>query len=148
MGKDLPRFYNLTNLAASQLLQNRPDSAVSTMDALVIKAKHATLDRVRQKVYLNAALINLFANVPSARIESLCVRALAHPDRRNPKLTTETVETIRRSLTSAPPPLEDFLQLYSPCSLLYWYQNPLQGLPIDFLSFEAMAENTNEHFSM
>jgi hypothetical protein len=148
MGKDLPRFYNLTNLAASQLLQSQPDSAVSTMEALVSKAETATLDRIRQKVYLNAALINLFANAPSIKVESLCAKALAHPDRRYPKLTRETVETIRRSLTSERPPLEDFLRLYSPCSLLYWYQNPLQGLPIDFLSFEAMSENANEHLPM
>jgi tetratricopeptide (TPR) repeat protein len=148
MGKDLPRFYNLTNLAASQLLQDQSSAAILTMDELVINAENAALDRVRQKVYLNAALINLFANAPASRVESLCVKALGHPDRRDPAITNERVATIRDFLESARPDPVEFLQLYSPCSLLYWYQNPLQGLPIDFLSFETMIENTNEHFSM
>ena len=117
--------------------------------SLDAEAETAKVDRVRQKVYLNSAVISLFAGAPGEVVESRCAKALQHPDRRNPQMTTETVTRIREtamSPTQIDPEL--FFKLYSPCSLFYWYQNPLEGLPIDFLSFEAMAKNTNQHFSM
>lgn len=59
-------------------------------------------------------------------------------------MTKDRITTIREFLEK-PPQLspELFFSLYSPCSILYWYQNPLEGLPIDFLSPETVAEDTN-----
>jgi tetratricopeptide (TPR) repeat protein len=149
MAKDLPKAYTMTNLAAAHLLQEQPDSARAIIDAIVLEVENARVDRVRQKVYLNGALISLFAGAPTSKIEYLCAKALEHPDRRNPQITIDRVATIRNlaDLGSAPG-LESFLDLYSPCSLFYWYQNPLEGLPIDFLSLEAVAEDGCQHFSM
>jgi tetratricopeptide (TPR) repeat protein len=149
MGKELPRAYTLTNLAASQLLDNRAGDALDAIATVVSEAAVAKVDRVRQKVYLNGALISLFAGAPSSVVESHCENALRHPDRRNPQITVETVANIRNLLTHrAGLKAETFLRLYSPCSLFYWYQNPLEGLPTDFLSRQTMSENPNQHFLM
>jgi tetratricopeptide (TPR) repeat protein len=149
MGNDLPRAYTTTNLAAAQLLQGQRTAAISALNTLVIDAESAKVDRIRQKVYHNSALISLFAGGSAETVLSLCEKALKHPDRRNPQLTVDRVETIKQLLSSGSTPNADvFLQLYSPCSLFYWYQNPLEGLPIDFLSLEAVAENPNQHFAM
>jgi tetratricopeptide (TPR) repeat protein len=149
MGRDLPKAYTLMNLAAAYLLQEQRDLANARVDSLLIEAENALVDRIRQKVYLNGALISLFAGAPAGKVESLCAKALKHPDRRNPKITVDLVGTIRKlaSLGSAPE-LDSFLNLYSPCSMYYWYQNPLEGLPIDFLSLEAVAEDGRQHFSV
>ncbi len=149
MGKDLPRAYTTTNLAAVHLLQGQPAVAMSAINTLVADAENAKVDRIRQKVYLNSALISLFADEPALTVLSLCEKALKHPDRRNPQLTVDRVDTIKELLSSGSTPNADvFLKLYSPCSLFYWYQNPLEGLPIDFLSLEAVAENPSQHFAM
>ena len=149
MGKELPRAYTLTNLAAAQLLQNQQRFALSTIDGLILEAEKALVDRVRQKVYLNGALISLCCEAPASRVLSLCAKALEHPDRRNSQITVHRVATIKELLAnrSRPSP-ELFMSLYSPCGMFYWYQNPLEGLPIDFLSLEAMAEDPNQHFPM
>lgn len=149
MGKELPRAYTLTNLAAAQLLNEDRSEALSTIESVILDADNAKVDRVRQKIYLNGALISMFAGAPSEVVASLCDKALRHPDRRNPQMTKDRVATIQEFLEK---PLqlspELFFSLYSPCSIFYWYQNPLEGLPIDFLSLETMAEDTNQHFSM
>jgi tetratricopeptide (TPR) repeat protein len=149
MGKELPLAYTRTNLAAAQLLQGQRGSAMSIIDDVMLEAENALVDRVRQKVYLNGALISLFAGVPAGKVESLCAKALKHPDRRNPQITADRVATIRELVANgSAPDVDSFLSLYSPCSMFYWYQNPLEGLPIDFLSLEAMAEDGRQHFSM
>jgi tetratricopeptide (TPR) repeat protein len=149
MGKELPRAYTLTNLAAAQLLNDQRGAALETIESVVADAESAKVDRVRQKVYLNGALISLFAGSPLGIVASLCDKALQHPDRRNPQITIDRVAAIQELLASPPrASTEMFLSLYSPCSLFYWYQNPLEGLPIDFLSSETIGENTDQHFSM
>jgi tetratricopeptide (TPR) repeat protein len=149
MGKELPRAYTLTNLAAAQLLTDQASAALSTMEEVILEAENAKVDRVRQKVYLNGALISLFADAPAQTVLSLCEKALQYPDRRDPQITIERVSTMK-DLLASPQRLsyELFFDLYSPCSLFYWYQNPLEGLPIDFLSLEAMIEDTDQHLSM
>jgi tetratricopeptide (TPR) repeat protein len=144
MGKELPRAYTLTNLAAAQLLKDERSEALSTIESVILDAGNAKVDRVRQKVYLNGALISMFAGAPSEVVASLCDKALRHPDRRNPQMTKDRIATIHEFLEK-PRQLspELFFSLYSPCSIFYWYQNPLEGLPIDFLSLETMAEDTN-----
>jgi tetratricopeptide (TPR) repeat protein len=144
MGKELPRAYTLINLAAVQLLKGERSEALSTIESVILDAENAKVDRVRQKAYLNGALISMFAGAPLEVVESLCDKALRYPDRRDPQVTIDRVATLREFLEK-PRQLspELFFSLYSPCSILYWYQNPLEGLPIDFLSLETMAEDTN-----
>jgi tetratricopeptide (TPR) repeat protein len=149
MGKELPRAYTLTNLAAAQLLTGQPEAALSTIESVVLEAEHAKVDRVRQKVYLNGALISLFAQAPAEAVMSLCERALQYPDRRSPQVTLDRVDTIKEFLAKpSRSNSELFFDLYSPCSLFYWYQNPLEGLPIDFLSLETMGQDTHQHLLM
>jgi tetratricopeptide (TPR) repeat protein len=144
MGKELPRSYTLTNLSASQLLRGRTEEALITIEKVITEADTARVDRVRQKAYLNGALISLFAGASSELVISRCAKAHQHLDRRSPKIT---IETVARILAFNAHPIqfdpEIFFQLYSPCSMYYWYQNPLEGLPINFLSLEAMAENAD-----
>ncbi len=144
MGKELPRAYTLTNLAAVQLLNEERAEALSTIEGVILDAENAKVDRVRQKVYLNGALISMFAGAPSQVVASLCEKALRHPDRRNPQMTKDRIATIQEFLEKPRQLSPDlFFSLYSPCSIFYWYQNPLEGLPIDFLSLETVAEDTN-----
>jgi tetratricopeptide (TPR) repeat protein len=144
MGKELPRAYTLTNLAAVQLQKGERAEALSTIESVILDAESAKVDRVKQKVYLNGALISMFAGAPTEIVTSLCDKALRHPDRRSPQVTKDRIATIQELLDN-PRQLspELFFSLYSPCSILYWYQNPLEGLPIDFLSLETVAEDTN-----
>lgn len=144
MGKELPRAYTLTNLAAIELLKGDRSKALSTIESVILDAGNAKVDRVRQKVYLNGALISMFAGAPSEIVAPLCDKALRHPDRRNPQMTQDRIATIQEFLEKPRQLSTDlFFSLYSPCSIFYWYQNPLEGLPIDFLSLETMAEDTN-----
>jgi len=144
MGKELPRAYTLINLAAVQLLKKDRREALATIESVILDAENAKVDRIRQKVYLNGALVSMFVGAPSETVASLCDKALRHPDRRNPQMTKDRIAIIQEFLEK-PPHLssELFFSLYSPCSIFYWYQNPLEGLPIDFLSFETVAEDTN-----
>jgi tetratricopeptide (TPR) repeat protein len=149
MGKELPRAYTLTNLAAAQLLKEDASGALSTIEDVILEAENAKVDRVRQKVYLNGALISLFANAPAGAVMSLCEKALQYPDRRNPQGTIDRISTIKDFLASPSRSISElFFDLYSPCSLFYWYQNPLEGLPIDFLSLKTVVKDTDQHLSM
>jgi tetratricopeptide (TPR) repeat protein len=149
MGKELPRAYTLINLAAAQLLNNRRGEALETIENVIAEAVSAKVDRVRQKAYLNGALISLFAGAPSGIVASRCDKAFRNPDRRNTQITIDRVSTIQEFLVNPPQfSAELFVSLFSPCSLFYWYQNPLEGLPIDFLSAETMGENADQHLSM
>ncbi|HEV7644074.1 MAG TPA: tetratricopeptide repeat protein [Pyrinomonadaceae bacterium] len=140
MGNDLPRAYTLINLAAAQLLQGKKDTAISTVKDVVEGSKNAMLDRIRQKAYFNGALIALFADAPAEYVRSLCHTSYQYPDRRYPDTMTERMGKIeslitdRRDLT-----VDDFFSFYSPCSMYYWYQNPLEGLPSNFLTLETMS---------
>ncbi|HWZ44584.1 MAG TPA: hypothetical protein VNW97_14000 [Candidatus Saccharimonadales bacterium] len=147
MGKELPRAYTLLNMAAAQLLQGRSNDAIVTVEQVINEAEQARLDRVRQKAYFNGALIALFADAPERSVKELCNNALLHPDRRDPVGGTKRVNEILQLLAKGRPASTDlFFSLYSPCSLFYWYQNPLEGLPIDFLSLKTMPQNANDHF--
>ena len=149
MGKDLPRVYTLLNLAAAQLLQNKRDLTIETVKQAVSESEQLAVDRTRQKAYLNGALIALLAESPATFVESLCIKALQHPDRWNPIITIQRIAEIRRMLAEdTPKSLSLFFTFYSPCSLLYWYQNPLEGLPLDFLSLETVPEDTSNHLSI
>ena len=149
MGKELPRAYTLTNLAAALLLNDKKEEAMAKINEVSAEAETAKVDRVRQKVYLNGAIISLFAGAPLDLISSYCEKALAHPDRRNRQITVEKVGVIRELLVN-PEELssELFFKLYSPCSMFYWYQNPLEGLPIDVLSTETVIENPSQQLPM
>jgi tetratricopeptide (TPR) repeat protein len=86
MGKELPRAYTLTNLAAVQLLKGERAEALSTIERFILDAENAKVDRVRQKVYLNGALISMFAGAPSQivtsgqRLLSISIVSVCFPD--------------------------------------------------------------------
>jgi tetratricopeptide (TPR) repeat protein len=135
MGNELPRAYTLINLAAAQMLQGKSDAAIKTIEDVTKESEHARVDRVRQKAYFNGALITLLAGARHEYVQSLCVQSLNCPDRRDPNKTVERIGEIQNILANKQPKTaETFFNLYSPCSMFYWYQNPLEGLPGDFLS--------------
>jgi tetratricopeptide (TPR) repeat protein len=149
MGKELPRAYTLTNLAAALLLNDKKEEAMTKINEVSVEAETAKVDRVRQKVYLNAAIISLFAGAPLDLISCYCEKALAHPDRRNRQITVAKVGMINELLVNPEELSSDlFFKLYSPCSMFYWYQNPLEGLPIDVLSTETVIENPSQQLPM
>lgn len=139
MNNDLPRIYTLLNLASAHLFQGSKSRSLELVRQVTLASEKVHVDRVRQKAYLNGALIALCSNAPSSYVNLLCQKALEHPDRWNPSMTVERIEKISNmSREKVQPSKKEFFDLYSPCSLLYWYLNPLEGLPSNFLSPETM----------
>ena len=95
--------------------------------------------------FLNGALIMLMAGASNSVVETLCADALEHPDRRDPLITAAKVAQFQRFVREGrPESLDPFFDLYSPCSLFYWYQNPLEGLPLNLLALKAVSEDLSD----
>jgi tetratricopeptide (TPR) repeat protein len=141
--------YILINLAAAKLHSGKRHEACDLIDGVSENARASPVDRLRQKAYLNAALIHLGAGSSSAVVRRYCSLALASPDRRDPEFTRLRVAFILSKINQhdALTPDEFFAKL-SPCGLLYWYQNPLSGLPRYLLTVETEPQDLGHEFTM
>jgi len=132
----LPQVYTLLNLSATLALQGKGSEALEVLGPLVDRVATARVDRVRQKTFHNAAVISYWLGSSEDEISALCGLSLRYPDRRDSSFTGRVMRNISKK-SFGTVELSDFLTMYSPCSLLYWYQNPLEGLPAYLLSGEA-----------
>lgn len=144
----LPRAYLEINMAVSLLFQGQVEEALTLVNRVAEGAVNAAVDRVRQKAYLNAALIHKWAGSGREMVDHYATKALQHPDRRDPARTARVVGEIRMLSEHDAISIDHFFDLFSPCSLLYWYQNPLEGLPGYLLPAEAVTHDAGHHVPM
>jgi tetratricopeptide (TPR) repeat protein len=136
----MPTIFAKINLAALYAFAERFEESLRLLRDLKPQVEVNPVDRVRQKYYINAAAIMALADASSEEVRLFCENALLHPDRKNSKTTQLRVDLILTSLSSGSKICHnDFRSLFWPCSLSYWYQNPIEGLPSNILTSKAVV---------
>jgi len=141
--------YVLMNLAVARLQIGNTQEACDLVDSVSDMARTSPVDRLRQKAYLNSALIHLAAGSATSVVKRYCALALQFPDRRDPEITKRSVDFLLGKLAQKHTLcLDEFFAVLSPCGLLYWYQNPLSGLPGYLLTLKTEPQNPDNELTM
>lgn len=139
MGIDLPKVYSMINLAVAQLFQNQKKNAINTIEKATLLAAEIKVDRAQQKAYFNGALVHLWAGSPKEVVYSYCNNSLKHLGRRGTYITENKILLIKEMIGKRRDISKKlFFDIYSPCGLLYWYQNPLEGITSNVLSTKTI----------
>ncbi len=144
-GTTMPWIFLKINLSAAQLLKGEARSAIETIQSTQEEVTAFPVDRVRQRGYVNAAIIGLFSRMDKNAIRRWCALAKNHPDRMDPTLTQSRIEAVEtHSGSSYIPPISTFQDWFLPCYLMYWYQNPLESLPTNALASKAEVKDVGD----
>lgn len=124
----MPRIFSSINIACTEALMGKKKEALSRLVSIEKEVADHTLDRVRQKYYINRLLIEYLND--HKNIASLIEKAQLYPDRYYPEQTQRAVRFyqnyIESTKTSQP---QKWQSLFSPCGLAYWYMDPLKLFP-------------------
>ena len=124
----MPKIFAKINLACCDALAGNIQLAIKSIFDLQEEVENSPLDRIRQKYYINRLLIEYLANMPVDK--QIMEKAKEYPDRYNPEKTISAIEFYEKHpLLKSGNHLENWLPLYSPCGLVYWYINPLKIFP-------------------
>jgi len=134
---EMPRTFAGINLCFALAVCGDDGEAAALLHTLEAEATNAVLDRVRQRFFPNAAILSKLLGFTPARQEAFYEAALRFPDRARPIAILERLHAGRRVILSA----DNALEYMTPAYLAYWYQNPLEMLPLQLLARQARAEN-------
>lgn len=135
MNGGLPEVYAKLNLAAVYALQRKCDSACEIISDMWALSKTIKFDRGNQRTSINGLVILSYCNEKDELLSKFKHAALKHEDRYDPDLNKTIVDRLNELIESKNKFNEkSFFELFQPCSLQYWYYNPLQGLPYELLT--------------
>lgn len=131
-----PRTLAGINLCVALAASGDTANAAALLLALEEEAASAAVDRVRQRFYPNAFVISVLLGFARAQQDAYYERSLAFPDRSRPASVFERLQRARRDGVTH----ETLRELIVPAFLAYWYQNPLEMLPLHLLAEQARSE--------
>lgn len=122
----MPNIFIKINEACSLVYESKFSEALNIIDAIEDDVEEISIERVKQKYYINKALVYYANNKLSTNILEKCKQ---YPDRYNKNLTYTKIQFYQNRLEANQCYItEDFTKCYCPCYLEYWYINPLQLL--------------------
>lgn len=133
----MPRTLAGINLCVAQAASGATSDAAALLVVLGDEAATASVDRVRQQFFSNAYILSVLLGFSESQQKAYYDGAIAFPDRWRPTMVLERLNRARRVGVTA----ETLLALYVPAYLAYWYQNPLEMLPLHLLAEKARVEN-------
>ena len=123
---NMPHIFITINRACLCVAKGGYESALTIINNLESDVENIPVDRVKQKYYINKALIYFANNILNDDIIKKCQQ---YPDRYVPKLTYQKIKFYQDKLkTSQIYNTTDFINCFCPCYLEYWYINPLKLL--------------------
>ena len=127
----MPTVLSAINEAITRIRMGQPGEALTLLRGLNELVKTHPVNRVRQLYYPHLALAYFSAKqpVPLDLIDSI----RDNPDRYFPERTQSLVE-FYSSAPKQPTSLYTLDTLAAPCSIVYWYVNPLKALSGDVLN--------------
>lgn len=129
----MPKIFAQINLACCDALAGNIDLAVNNILELEENVKNSPLDRVRQKYYINRLMIEYIAGISVN--DDLIHKAKKYTDRYNPNKTASSIAFYTKNAKATKRmPLNNWVELYSPCGLVYWFIDPLKIFPEGFLN--------------
>jgi len=139
---DMPQIFIKINLAAVAILKNDYKNGLSILKKMENQICEFIIDRPRQMYFVNMAFFSYACGCNNIEIEKYCEKAIQHPDRLLPALTTNRINIIKTFIHKKIPYSSSmFFNLFVPCYLAYWYQNPLELIPNKLLSQETINED-------
>ena len=137
-----PNLYIHLNLALCYMcLKSEAESLADLDTARQQLLAGDSFSRLHQKYYINAALILSGLGTRRAEWQGLLEQAKVNPDRKNPEITTRAVQVVCSLSTDATLSAQNVLSYFSPCTLEYWYFNPMDLVAEEMLSTCAKGEN-------
>lgn len=122
----MPNIFIKINEACLLVYESKFEEALNIIDEFEDDVEGISVERVKQKYYLNKALIYYANNILSTDILEKCKQ---YPDRYNKEITYAKIKFYQNRIAKNQYyNTDDFLQCYCPCYLEYWYINPLQLL--------------------
>ncbi|HET7436871.1 MAG TPA: tetratricopeptide repeat protein [Thermoanaerobaculia bacterium] len=131
-----PRALAGINLCVALAASGDTAGAAALLLTLEEEAASAAVDRVRQRFYPNAFILSMLLGFARPQQDAYYERALAFPDRSRPASVFERLGRARREGVTH----ETLRELMVPAFLAYWYQNPLEMLPLHLLAEQARSE--------
>ena len=129
---NMSQIFARINLACCYLLMGNCDSAVNIMKELESVVENHTLDRVKQKYYINRLLIYYYSHMDIT--DEIIDKAKKYPDRYQPQRTEMAISFYIKNRKAKRKILDNkWKDLYSPCGLVYWVLNPLKIFPEGFV---------------
>lgn len=131
----MPIAYATINMSTLLLEEKDFDNSIRLIRSIEDSVQTYSVDRLKQKFYINAAFIAYACNEPKDVIKEYCKNALKHPDRISNEITENRVNSIEKNIRNRSKYKPEMLyELFDPCTLEYWYQNPLELVPQQILS--------------
>lgn len=120
----MPHIFIAINQACLKLKKGEYEDAKQLIDSIEKDVNIFPVNRVKQKFYINKALIYYCNNMLE---ENLLIKCEAYPDRYNPQYTKDIISFYKnRILKNVSYFPKDWESCFCPCYLEYWYINPLK----------------------
>lgn len=120
----MPSIFIQINQACLELQCGEKEKAKAIIDSLESVVKEHSVNRVKQKYYLNKALI-YYAN--GIKIDDILEQCAYYPERYNSNYTKELIQWYQHNQKNGILYEEEYWsKAYLPCYLEYWYVNPLK----------------------
>ena len=122
----MPQIFITINRACLSVANGEYKKALNIIEEIEHDVEEIPIDRVKQKYYINKALIYFANNILNYDIIEKCRQ---YPDRYSKDLTYEKIKFYQDKLKSLQTYSDtDFNNCFCPCYLEYWYINPLKLL--------------------
>lgn len=120
----MPHIFIMINLACLKLKKEEYQEAKSIIDSIEKNIDTFPVNRVKQKFYINKALIYYSNNILDEQLLSDCS---SYPDRYEPQYTNDIVSFYQKNIEAGKKySSKDWQNCFCPCYLEYWYINPLK----------------------
>lgn len=121
---NMPAIFIQINQACLELQCGEKEQAKFIIDSIKDAVEKIPVNRVKQKYYINKALI-YYAN--GKEIEGILEQCNCYPERYNPNYTFELIHWYQFNQENAIIYKDEYWnKAYCPCYLEYWYVNPLK----------------------
>ena len=132
----MPNLYSRINHAICISISGNPEHGLALMTDMKDEVNECMVDRVRQRYYINFALISWRCNEDNYEFNEKLKMAWKNKDRKYPEKTINTLSLISQkpSMTISNEKRENiFKEHWQPCYLEYWYFNPLSSLTDSYI---------------
>lgn len=130
---EMPKLFAQINLACCSIIAGKTEFGLSLIKSIERDVEEHPLDRVRQKYYINRLFIEYFSNQPLSN--ELIQKAQKHLDRYYPQKTLAAISFYKKNIKTKNRIMNsDWISLFSPCKLSYWFIDPLKVFPKGFIN--------------
>ena len=130
----MPKYFSMLNLVYCLSIQGKNEDATQFLSELP-DLENNSFTRIHQRYYINYLLLSYYNKVDFINYEYYLQQAKNYLDRKNPKRSKKIVNQLCFIIDSkSEMTRENLKSLFWPCSLAYWYYNPMTLIDLELLS--------------